>query len=517
MVLWFLKSPLSLLCVALTGIIGCAEETTTGIPQDPHAPGNVAPSGAQALELAGEPAFLELGQEVPGFGGFFFSEQGDVIVYLTDPALLDAARSRIHTLIAGRLDGARTPSGMGDRFVVRQADYTFLELARYRTLLRDEIFSIAAVVSLGVDESINRVRVGIAEPSAEEKVRSLLTSLDIPTDAVTFSSEEYADPLNHNLDYHHPDDVIQGGWNAWCTIGFAAYWDDGTEVWLTSSHCTDVMYGSDDKVFYQPAGSTSRIGQELYDPPAYSCWAVNGCRKSDAAIIKAEATIDLGTIARTEQYSWDPSQYGSLEIDHDNPVFTITSKAYDNLEGEFLDKVGHKSGWTYGEVLETCSDVTLTDGYLRECSDKVEAMADEGDSGSPAFFWKADGSAELRGVVFGSNVGNYYWMSDLRQIEGDLGSLIVVAKSVSAEITGMSSVPPNTNVQWCSDVDYGRPPYSYEWHRNGALVSTSECYMGNTGYVDFKLELKVTDGQSDVDTDTHYVTVEDTGTESVER
>jgi len=123
----------------------------------------------------------------------------------------------------------------------------------------------------------------------------------------------------------------------------------------------------------------------------------------------------------------------------------------------------------------------------------VDFASDGGDSGSPVFYWKADGTAELRGVVYAWQPWPYNdaMISNLHQIELDLGALSV--HGVIARIDGPSIVLPNTAYTWTAVVSGGKAPFTYGWYRNGALVSTSSTYNGNSGSSDFQLQLQVSD------------------------
>jgi hypothetical protein len=126
------------------------------------------------------PDMLAIAREMPEFGGFYFNDRGDLEVALTNTSRLADATSRIRPLLGIH----RTARGIVDRttarFVARSVQYTFLELARYRTVLRRYVFSIPEVVSLDLSESDNRVKIGIAQPGADQEVRTLLAKLEIP-------------------------------------------------------------------------------------------------------------------------------------------------------------------------------------------------------------------------------------------------------------------------------------------------------------------------------------------------
>lgn len=141
---------------------------------------------------------------------------------------------------------------------------------------------------------------------------------------------------------------------------------------------------------------------------------------------------------------------------------------------------------------DTCTDFS-TSGWIKLCSDRVDFAIQDGDSGSPVFYWTPGGTAELRGIVFGWQGWPYSdgLMSDLHQIELDLGALSV--HPVIGSINGPALVPENSTQMWTAVVSGGKAPFTYSWLRDGGLVSTTSSYTGNTGWSGFQLQLNVSD------------------------
>lgn len=258
----------------------------------------------------------------------------------------------------------------------------------------------------------------------------------------------------------------------------------------------------------QPSGA--RIGTEIWDPVAFSCGAGPKCRHADAALILASRPLQFGKIARTTERTGLDVTGAALTINHTNPTFTISGRSDHVYENEILDKVGKTTGWSYGAVEDTCTDHSI-DGWVRLCSDRVDFASQDGDSGSPVFYWKPDGTVELRGIVFGREgcflvfCSNDALMSDLHQIELDLGALSVHA--VMGDISGPPIVPANVNQTWNAIISGGKAPFTYAWYRNGVLVSTSSSFTGNTGWSNFQLQLNVSDALGGSDSDAMEVQV----------
>ncbi len=347
------------------------------------------------LEEVGElPPFVEIANEVPSFCGFWFNEQDQIVVAVTDLADFE----RVAGLIPRYL-GAHQPTG----YVAMQVDRSFADLARFRAALRGPALGRRGVVSLGVKESANRVEVGITDAGVESTVRGLARGLGIPDEALAVAQVPEPRAATHTLKNQHPSGAIEGGWEigspaGTCTLGFPAVRiSDGSYVFVTNSHCTPIQHGLDGGAITQPWGGPT-VGWEIKDPPAWSCGGTL-CRNADAALISAVQPVQFARIARTVERVFTDISGGDLSINHLNPTFTISSRLNFVWENEVIEKVGKTTGWSSGSVEDTCTDFNI-EGWTRLCSDRVDFAIDLGDSGSPVFFWKPDGTAELRGIAF---------------------------------------------------------------------------------------------------------------------
>ena len=473
---------------------------------------------ASADDLGEDPYMMALAREIPAFAGIWYDPPGsDRLVIAVTEANTDeptvAQRAVRNYLMASVRPSAEGPSRPIE-FVKRVVDYTFIELAQHRALLRPHVFPVLGVVSLAVDESDNRIAVGVANESAMAAVRDLANRLAIPPRMLSFREEPMIEPLHPreqdspdppdcpsdarcHLTGHVPDGMLHGGYEiidttsnekylktrdpkGACTLGFTAFRNSDLTEWhfVTASHCSVQLFRTDVKSFIQPAGGVA-VGVELWDPEVHDfndpeCQDANNeehiqtaCRKSDATLVRStlKAPIAPGTIGRTKKRHDERGDYGNLEINWENPFIPITAVKYSVMKGDIVDKVGRTTGWTGGAVVDSCVDVRPGDTNVwRLCSIKVTAMVGEGDSGGPLFRYDGqddgsdDSSAELVGIVWGmmydgTVIGDTLYASSMRSIEEELGEMDVLYREWPiVRVVGPNLVVPPAECEWTVDL-----------------------------------------------------------------
>ena len=374
--------------------------------------------------------------------------------------------------------------------VERVVEYSFIELARHRARLRSALFAIPEVVSLAVDEELNRIVIGLEDLSGKAAVLALVTDLGIPVETISFSTRSRARMLSMSsgeaspdlslsegvgrLDRSIPDGRLRGGYQVQaeggqtCTLGFTAVLDNGGLVFVSNSHCSKIPWRTDFGDWGQP-DTDDVVGIEVEDPPVRKCWKRwkgffpirVDCRDSDASMMAVDTDIfiALGEIGRTERRDRDcgggyyPGRKQCTVRLDSVPIITITHTRYSSDDGDVLDKIGSVTGWTWGNVTGTCEDVRGQTDVVIECADIVDFVTTLGDSGAPVFKYYSDGTAEFRGIVFGvfderdsDGYGRKGVFQDLEQIERDLGALTVTDPGVpSVRIRGRDLVPPEKN------------------------------------------------------------------------
>lgn len=297
---------------------------------------------------------------------------------------------------------------------------------------------------IGVDETRNRVMVGVENAEAAAQVRDVIARMGIPGEAVLIeitgpirldvgSAEPLAPAGTHTLQSNLPEEEggIQirkdAGTQGRCTLGFNVDLG-GARAFVTNSHCTNTAYGgTNNTTFYQPDYCTGcAIGTESRDVADKGCDPDYNCRYSDSALATYGSTVSWvwRGIAHPTCSSTFGGNSGCIDIDHTTPHFFIIAKQSYPYIGDSTEQVGKSSGWTWGEVNAACDDYLVGSTVLR-CQYKLSQGSADGDSGAPVFLWHGGTDITLYGVHWG-NLNGDSLISPMGGIEKDLGSLTVL-------------------------------------------------------------------------------------------
>lgn len=395
-----------------------------------------APTGPRSTPPGLDGKFFELARQVPGFGGYFFDENGDLNVYVTDLAQEGTARAAVTEVARNRGERSQQRWHRPAEIVVRRGDFHFAQLHRWRARLNTELPKLG-VRLIDIDEAKNRIFVGVADEAAKSDVLTLVDQLGVPRNAVIVdlvaevsratSITGFVRPLVGGLAISH------GGLP--CTLGVNVYYTNlavgipvGTPGFFTASHCSSTQGTTDGTVFTQGG---SGIGYEAWDPPFFTnaqntaCRTGFRCRWSDVTFAANYSGVSRhqGALAQTLYRSFGTQNSGSLDINPSNPEFTVAGGTYP-VQGMYLDKVGMATGWTSGSVDRTCADIYISDDYTGIlCQDVVVAKVSGGDSGSPVFRWTGSTTAAFAGILWGYDfqTGGFYF-SNTDRIQADMGT-----------------------------------------------------------------------------------------------
>lgn len=123
----------------------------------------------------------------PGFGGMFIDSDGRLRVFLIDPARLAEARRAIEIVF-----GPAAAPAPGARAL--QGQYTVSQLKTWAEQA-GPLLSLPGTVTVDLDESRNRVVVGIEASSRVSSVEHAIASLHIPREAVIIAVVESIRPI----------------------------------------------------------------------------------------------------------------------------------------------------------------------------------------------------------------------------------------------------------------------------------------------------------------------------------
>ena len=499
-------------------------------PQRPLEPDAAAASPSEDQSAEGATTSIDdwftlQAKRIPGFAGIYYDNVGVLVLRLGDPTREAEAQVAAKEILGKRYELSTVTRTL-------KADYDFLALAEWRNRLESTWDKLPEVVSLDVDEIRNRVAIGVTSATSVDRVTDVLATLSIPPEAVAIV-EENPSLATSLSDYVRP---VGGGllvnWRRGtegpfaCTLAFNAVYE-GEEVFVTAGHCSSVL--GDDAVYYQPVQLNSAIGDEYWNPGAFSssddwrCPTGTWCRWSDFLVAKYRAGVghDVGTIMRT---TYRDRNHGSTTIAASDPHLFVADSAEIPVGGQMLDKIGKTTGWTYGFVTNTCVDYFVF-GEYRLCQYRVSGGVGGGDSGSPVFAYLSGSlSVTLYGVLWGAD-GGAFLFSALHEILRDLsrssGYPPYHARSFdrmtydfppppppapAVYIDGSRIQPIYETCSYYGSATGGTPPYSYKWLVNGAVKQTSGQWFDWGAPPDFQLKLEVTDAIGSVGSFTINVT-----------
>ena len=442
----------SLLICVMSGVVACS-------PDDASAP--VSPSihsiamqvqaaYRRAEERGGERHFVEIARSAPTFGGLFIDHDGQLAAYVTSDADAPTAIAAIRRVLARDEYATASIPPLARGIRIKRGTYSFGELATWRDILESALLGRDnGVVYLDLDESRNRLTIGIkvgSDGDVADALRTQARSLGVPTEAIGFeetSPVTSASPtltgmtgalmVNSSLtDRAEPflGGVMTAPSN--CT-GSVVVDYKGSRHLVVASHCTPSLFAADGVGVSQPDNSFE-LGIEVADPPSYFSCPTGGqsCRGSDMALVKIHSGVSTrrGAIARTTQRNSGGWNGGSrpIDVDQSSPFFPVVG-GLQSFQNAAVDKMGWRTGWTWGNITATCAGFNLeragqSIGRLL-CGNKSSMYADGGDSGSPVFYYTPgnDGVVFVGVISAISQAGGYSVHSDFATFVTDMGVL----------------------------------------------------------------------------------------------
>lgn len=433
--------PLAVLAVVL--IVSCQDSAPVAEPRF-NSPGTATRSSA-VVAADETPTQLQVAEAVAGFGGYFIDETGAPTVYLTDVGRRGEAAQALEGFLAGFGFSAAD-------LQVRQATYTYQQLATWYQAARPSALGVAGAVLGDIDEARNRIvfaginatalaEIGRAVAAAGVSREAVALQIHAPVLQTATLRDRFRPPFGGLQINFFP--LPASPVTLLCTLGFNAI--DGADTsFITNSHCSNVQGGTQTPTdYYQAtrggvvADANNYFAREAEDPDyvlgslAGPCPIGRRCRTSDASRAKYQPGqgFALGLIARPQYENATGTLADTITIDAVTPTFAITAEQQRSVVGQKLNHVGRTTGWTSGPVVATCVDVNITASEITQlCQDFVDAHVAGGDSGSPVFGMNTDGSVFLGGILWGGSTdletGHVQFiMSPMAQIRSEIGDI----------------------------------------------------------------------------------------------
>lgn len=373
-----------------------------------------SPAAAQGPVVTIDDRLAELAERIEGFGGLYVDEDGRLNVFLEN------------------FNQAAPFRAIDPDVRLHPAQFDFAELQEWRLNARSTVLGRDAAIFVDVDETRNRVRIGIDRSAGPKAVAGLVRTLEaegVPSDAIMIEPADPIFPVATLQDRIRP---VPGGMqirfsNFLCTLGFNAF-RGGVSGFVTNSHCTDRQGRDSGTEYFQPLDQVANqfIGTEQADPRYFrnrnGCPRGSQCRFSDSAW----ASYDSASLSAGDEIARpDGTNNGSLTIDPNTPRFPISAKdaGGNQLVGTVVNKVGRTTGWTQGQVSGSCVDTGVSgSNIVLLCQDFVDAGVGSGDSGSNVFRENGDGTATLVGILWGGNqAGTLFVYSPYSAVKSELG------------------------------------------------------------------------------------------------
>ena len=287
-----------------------------------------------------------------------------------------------------------------------------------------EVLALPGTVFADHDEANGRLLIAVEHAGARPAVERALARLGVTEGEYAIEVREPIRQMATLRDVFRPTVAgiqIHFG-NYLCTMGFNVT-HSGGRSFITNSHCTNTQGGVEGTQYYQPTSATAGvIATEVQDPTYFRggvCTKGKSCRYSDAsrALYAAGTASNQGEIAKTT----GPNN-SSLTT---SGIFTITSQDNNNSigVGTVVNKVGRTTGWSQGQVTNTCVNTNVQGSKIQQlCQTFVAAAVGSGDSGSPVFRITSGDNVQLVGILWGGGTSSFVY-SPLKNIQDELGAV----------------------------------------------------------------------------------------------
>jgi hypothetical protein len=329
--------------------------------------------------------------------------------------------------------------------------FSFSQLKSWENLIASDALSTPGVMYVDADESANKVTIGLTGSTDRAGIIRAMERNNVPVAAVRFLTTL---PITLSTTLSDKQRPVRSGFGILtavagdthiCTAGLNTHFsaDFSTRYEVINSHCVPPMGSipTDSAAMYQQAlfSGPTLVGREYLDPPFTNniarCPAGRMCRRSDAALVRFNPSVssDQGVIGRTQCRNCSDVQ-PRVTIDPSKPTFNVVQTADYPYAGQWLNKMGSMSGWTYGVVTQSCvaqniivstPQGNVDTGLTVLCAYDLNGANQGGDSGAPVFELDANDGALIEGMLFAGDGVNNIVMMPIQGIKLDLGTSLV--------------------------------------------------------------------------------------------
>ena len=413
-------SPLALVCLVLWSL----SMTMAAYCQDQPPE---KPTGVMTID----DLFAQVVSRVPAFGGMFVDEKSDTLyLYMVPGEGGDLAR--LDRVITDVLGPNRPPE---HKLQALAAQYTFRQLKTWHDRLSPQVLALPGAVFTDIDDSKNRLEVGIETWALAGAVETVLAALDIPREVVNLEETppvslpgipadqnplQTVDEVREGKTLRDEFRPLVGGLqiqiavtglasSSTCTLGFLATREKILGL-VTNDHCIQEhnQRHLDLNMFYQPTiDDKYKVGNGSVDPDYFKkeqnpdCPENRFCRFSDSAFatLTDKATDPVGYVAKPASgLDWD----GTTKFRIVGTVKPVKDMS--------VTRVSSQSGIDTGSVSNPCRNLNTKDSKGRDtgvtllCQVSVgwTVKVVPGDSGSPVFTTnKENNDVMLLGLLWG--------------------------------------------------------------------------------------------------------------------
>jgi hypothetical protein len=331
-----------------------------------------------------------------------------------------------------------TPLGPTDDALEARGGFAPQDVAAWFAQATPEVLAIPGTVFADHDEAANVLVFGVENPGLARAVQNVLLRQGVPAEAYEIRVTEPIHFMSETLRTRHRPTVggIQIHFPGFlCTLGFNVSHGTGGRSFITNSHCTSEQGSMTSTPYWQPTSSVDDtvIATEADDPAYFTgdpCSSGKRCRYSDAARAAYSSGVESsqGVIAKTTG-----ENNGSITV---AGAFTVaTQNGTSTTFSGTIHKVGRTTGWTSGNVSNTCATVNVSGSDVQLlCQTLVQrrgrSIVGGGDSGSPVFRITSGDAVELVGILWGGSLnGDLFVFSPLKGVLDELKAFDATAAS----------------------------------------------------------------------------------------